>query len=254
MKRVVRHVAAVVMVAGCAGALASACAHNDSSIFIYNVIDPGTTTPGGTCTFTPNPSQTIIESGALDDSLALSFQAVFLVGNQLVAQGDPTVPRTETSYFNVQGATVRITAADGTPVTSYTNLQGSSIPPASGGTPGYGLVGIEIVNEATVAKFKNSGVTLITYTTIFGRTLGGQYIESNEFEFPVTLCTGCLIEYQTNPNCSPQPNCVGTGSTTGSTTTTVPCFVGQGPTNCTTCSGELCNPVVNCGTDAGLTD
>jgi hypothetical protein len=268
MKAWGRHVVAGLAIVAGVGAVVSACAHDDSTIFIYNAIAPTAVAPGAECVFSANPSQTFLPSGELDVSLGASYRAEFLVGNQMVAQVDPTVPRTETSIVDIQGAVVRITAANGTQLTTYTDPTAGSIPAASGGTPGYLAISVTIVNPATVAQlfpqlsdggfggFVGPGheVKLITYTKMFGKTLGGQYVESNEYEFPVTLCSDCLISFtqaDISPLC-PVANCLGVGNTTA----TVPCSPGQDlATDCSLCRGSdnpFCSPnAAFCLFDAG---
>jgi hypothetical protein len=269
MKRVLGHVVAGLIGVGTAGAVISACAHDDSSIFILNVVAPVTATAGTTCVWNANPTQNYLPVGSLDAALGDIYTAVFLVGNQLVAQADPTVPRTETSIVNVQGAVVRITQADGTPITTFTSLTSGGIQAASGGTPSYAAVQVTVVDHATVLAVDpgpGSTAKVITYSKIFGKTLGGQYVESNEFEFPVTICHGCSIAFSQSdisPLCQEQPNCFGNSTATASTTTAnAPCFAGQdGTTDCSLCRASVppipeCNPpctpipvVVDAGTD-----
>jgi hypothetical protein len=261
MKRVWRHVIAGLAASAFAGAVAVACAHDDSTIFIFNVLTPTTTTLGQPCaSFSANPSQSVIPSGALDIDFGFSpYVAEFLVGNQLVAQGDPTVPRTETSYVQVQGAIVRITAADGTAITSYTDLGGGGIPPAVGGSPGFLAIHFTIVDSATVQAVGapldvNQEARVITYTKIFGKTYGGQYVESNEFEFPVDICRGCLVEFTpadiNTVSCNNPINCVGNSTNNAATTTTqtVPCRIGQDlAVSCAFCKSNPNNPhLVDC--------
>jgi hypothetical protein len=261
MKAWGRHVVAGLAIVAGVGAVASACAHDDSTIFIYNKIAQPSISPGGTCVYSPNPSQTFSNAGTLDVSLGGAYVAEFLIGNQMVAQVDPTVPRTETSIVNIQGAVVRITDSSGVQLATYTDPTAGSVPAAAGGTPGYIAMSVVIVNAATVqnelaALSGGSDVHLITYTKMFGKTLGGQYVESNEFEFPVSLCVGCLISFAVSdisPTC-PVLNCIGGGA--GSATATEPCSPGQDiPTDCSLCRGNnpLCNPnFLRCNPDAGL--
>jgi hypothetical protein len=259
MKRVLGHVMAGLICTVTAGAAVSACAHDDSTIFIYNVIAPMPT--GGQCTFTANPTQSFESEGTIDVALTGGYDAVFLVGNQLVAQADPTVPRTETSIVDLQGAIVRITDASGNQIANFTDLAAGSIPPASGGTPGYAAMQVTIINQATVAKYilpqlpfgNLSELRFVTYTKMFGKSLGGQYVESNEFEFPINACRGCLIAFSTadvNLQCN-MLNCLG-ASTTTTTTTSSPCFPGEDqPIDCSLCRNSNppipeCNPNPDC--------
>ena len=120
MMRVWGHVlAGLSLVAGvtAAGSMVAACVHDDSTIFVNEVLAPQFVTPGMACTFTADPTQLHITSGALDTGITSSYNAVFLVGNQIVPRGNPNQPQTETSYVNIQGAVVRILDSDG--ITAY---------------------------------------------------------------------------------------------------------------------------------------
>jgi hypothetical protein len=252
MKRVFGHVGAGLSALAVAGSVIFACTHDDSTLFIYNAIAPTQTIPGASCNFAANPSQSFIDQGKLDVALGTSYTAVFLVGNQMVAQGDPTKPRTETSNVNIQGAVVRITQADGTPITTYTDLTAGGVAAASGGTPGYVAIAVTIVDQGTVgtlfpviAPDIMNTVRVITYTKVFGKSLGGENVESNEFEFPVDLCVGCLIDFNLiNTNCHPERQCHAGAGFLGVGGTFVPCFTGQDtPTPCTFClDNGVCNP------------
>jgi hypothetical protein len=261
------HVALGLAVVAAGGAVASACAHDDSTIYIYNALAQPAIASGATCTFTPNPTQAVISTGTLDVSLGAGYVAEFLVGNQMVAQVDPTVPRTETSIVDIQGAVIRITDSSGNQLTTYTDLAAGSIPAASGGTPGYLPIAVTIVNPATVNLFfptTDAGsarlggaaagqVRLVTYTKVFGKTLGGQYVESNEFEFPVTICSGCLIHIAQSDisTVCPTTNCL--GGSAANIGATQPCAAGQDIfTDCSLCrlSNPLCDPG-DCLFDAG---
>jgi hypothetical protein len=252
MKRVWGHVmtgASVVAGIAATGSIVAACVHDDSTMFVQGVLAPQFVTAGMACTYTADPTQVHLTSGALDVGIIDSYTAEFLVGNQIVPRGDPNQPDTETSYITVEGAVVRILDAAGNQLTSFTQPAGITIPP-SAGNPGYAPVSLQILDPATVQSLgldaSNAGSTkrLIPYTRFFGHTLGGDSVESNEFGFPIDVCYGCLITFSStdvNPNFK-FPNCVGTSSTT-TTATSVPCIVGQDfPVDCTQCSTAACRP------------
>ena len=223
MKRVWGHVwAGLSLLAGVAGAgsIVAACVHNDSTIFVEGVLAPQLVTAGMGCTFTGDPTQLHITGGRLDVGLVRSYKAEFLVGNQLVPRGDPNQPDTETSLVVIQGAVVRILKADGTQLSpSFTQPAAITIPPSSGSTPGYAPITMMVIDAASVQSLglsaANPGTTtLVTYTRFFGKTLGGQSVESNEFAFPIDVCFGCLIGFSAadvNPTFK-SPNCAGIGS------------------------------------------
>jgi hypothetical protein len=246
------------LIAGAAGAVAPACAHDDSTLFIRDVISPAPVAVGQICTYTSDPTQPFVPSGILDTGLRGEYDAVFLVGNQMVPQGNPNTPATETSYIKVDGAVVRVTTADGKPLDSFTTLVGTTINPSVGTSPSYSPVGATIVDGTALADPRVSGpvsaggsVTVVTYTRFFGHTLGGQSVESNEFEFPVTVCYGCLVSFPADEQsgAAPSPNC-GSAVSGSTTATTVPCVPGQD--QAIDCAHCLDRPVC-LGTLAGVT-
>jgi hypothetical protein len=255
MKRVWGHVlggATVLAGLTTAGAVVSACVHDDSTIFVSQVLAPQFVTAGMACTFTADPTQPALSDGTLDSALTPEYQAEFLVGNQMVPRGDPNQPRTETAYVTIQGAVVRIVDPTGKQLNTYTWPTSRTIPPSSGTTPGYGAVAVTILDSSTVASLnlKSSGgeiKRLVSYVRFFGASVGGQSVESDEFGFPINVCYGCLISYT-----GPDNTCIVSSS---SSTTSVPCIFGQDfAIPCTTCLG---NPVCAGTTsvvDAGATD
>jgi hypothetical protein len=266
MKRVRGRVFAWLMIVGGGGVVAPACAHDDTTIFVRDVLAAMPVAAGQQCIFTSDPSQAYITAGVLDIDFLLTYSAEFLVGNQMVPEANPTTPATETSLVTIQGAVVRITDALGNPLNSFTTLAATSIPPSVGTTPSYAAIRLTVLDEATVrgaAVFpavENGGqiVRLITYASFFGKTLGGLSVTSNEFEFPVDVCRGCLIGFsaQDMSAAAPSPNCLGSGSGT-TTTLATPCFPGQDDTvDCSACQqipdchGVAATSVV----DAGIVD
>ncbi|HEY5147229.1 MAG TPA: hypothetical protein VII82_10700 [Polyangiaceae bacterium] len=254
MKRVWGHVlAGLSVLAGVAsvGSIVSACVHDDSTIFVDGVLAPQFVTAGMACTYTADPTQLHITGGVLDVGLVESYTAEFLVGNQIVPRGDPNQPDTETSFVNIQGAVVRILDSDGKQLTTFTQPAAITIPPSSGTSPGYAPISLTIIDPATALSLglnaMNMGSTkrLIPYTRFFGKTLGGDSVESNEFGFPVDVCWGCLVTFSAadvNPTLK-FPNCAGNSSASASTSMSVPCTIGQDfAVDCSQCSGLPCRP------------
>jgi hypothetical protein len=254
--------AATVVAAGVVGV--SACTHDDSTLFVRDVLAPMQVAPGTACTFSNDPAQNQLQSGVLDVDLRSQYAPVYLVGNQLVAQADPTVPRTETSFVRIEGATVTVKDVNEVQLAQFRDLVSTTINPGAGGTPGYASVAVTTIDATNVAT---SGpppgdhvdlVRLLTYVKFFGHTLGGESVESDEYQFPVDLCRGCLVTVAP-ADISPlfeSPNCVGTGQ---STATSAPCFVGQDlPVDCSLCKAVSpdCDPTpipISSTADAGTT-
>jgi hypothetical protein len=234
MKRVWGHgLTGLVLLVGVAGVSAGgpACVHDDSTIFVSDVLAPQYVTAGMACVFTADPTQPVLASGALDVQLASSYSAVFLVGNQLVPRGDPNQPQTETSFVVIAGAVVRIVDSTGTQLNTYTQPAAATIPPSSGTTPGYASLGLEIIDPTTALGFFGSAdtVPVVSYVRFFGHTLGGESVESNEFGFPVNICNGCLVSFPLaeQENNLPTPNCALGGAASSGSSASVPCVLGQ---------------------------
>jgi hypothetical protein len=277
MNRVLGHCLAGLAVLTGAISLTSACAHDDSSLFVQNVIFPQPQGAGTECTYTANPSQLFLSVGTLDTAFRNDYEAVFLLANQLVAvagQSNSTEVMTETNDINIQGAIVRVTDAAGNQLDSFTSLTSGTVYASVGGTPGYAVASATAISSKALAAAgtpANGGtVTLVSYLKFFGHTLGGDYIESNEFEFPVDVCNNCLVTYSQGDisSCYAGPNCEcaasmstpGCSSTTASSAQTVPCRIGQDTTfDCSQCVGDpACRPNRNnfvggpgCTADAG---
>jgi hypothetical protein len=248
MKRVWVHVVAGLSLLAGAGSAFSACVHNDSTIFVRDALASQYVSSGSTCMWTSDPAQTYHSSGVLDVALREQYDGVFLVGNQMVAQANSSQLQTETSTFTIQGAVVRITNAQAIKRREFTTTTSATISPASGNTPGYAAVIVRIVDPETIQTApetvkiltgESGFARLITTVRFFGHTLGGQSLESNEFEFPIDVCNGCLINYSNNPN-YPIPNCVANPSVTSMAQTQIPCFPGQDLNiDCTVCQGNI---------------
>lgn len=254
MNRVLGHCLAGLAVATGAISLASGCAHDDSSMFVQAVIFPQPQGLGTSCVYSANPQQIFQSRGILDTALRVipEYDAVFLLANQLVAvagQSNSTQVETEANDINVQGAIVRVTDAAGNTLNSYTSLTSGTIYAAVGGTPGYAVISATAIDQTSIQKAgigANSGTkTLVSYLKFFGHTLGGDYIESNEFEYPVDVCYGCLVSFsQADINtCYQNLNCLGSASG-ASSSQTVPCVFGQDtPVDCSECQAfSICRP------------
>jgi hypothetical protein len=242
MKRVWKHAVVGLMATGGTIAMAPGCTHDNSTLFVYEVLAPQLVATGQSCVYTSDPGQIRISQGTLDVALRDEYDAEFLLASQLIPLGDPTSAKIETQYFQVQGAVVRITDADGNDLKSFTRLASATIPPSTGSAPSYAPIGMIILDHDTIlsADVQNAVRSgqhkrLVTYTRFFGVTLGGTYVESGEYEFPVDVCYTCLIGFSSADQSPfyPLPNCVNalpgatpTGSSGGSSTQ-ISCAPGQ---------------------------
>jgi hypothetical protein len=241
MKRFWGRVGALV-IAGGTGVSLAACAHDDSTLFVFDVL--AGTVSGTTCTFTADPTQPFISSGLLDAELTNEYEATFLVANQMVTQADPTIPQTESAFITINHANVRITNPDGSAIRSYSTVTSASVFPASGTTPSFVPATVPIIDQQALTMIAGIGggslVRVETFVKFFGKSTGGTSVESNEFQFPVDICAGCLIAFpaaEDDPAATAQPNCNNaTAASSGTSSVPTPCRVGQdAPVDCAEC-------------------
>ncbi len=245
MKRVWGHVSTGVLLVGgavVAAAPFSGCVHDNSTLFIYDVLAPPFVTAGMTCTFTADPTQPVLPSGTLDAALRPEYTPFFLVGNQIVPRGDPTQPHTETSFINIEGAVVTITNSDGTQLNSFTTPVAATVPPSTGTTPGFASLGVTIIDSGTASTLGLNGAVdrVVSTVRFFGHTLGGESVESNDFGFPVDVCRGCLVAFPASEQNDqlPTPNCALSGAASTAAAANTPCQVGQDlGVDCSACQG-----------------
>jgi hypothetical protein len=220
-----------------------ACVHNDSTIFVQDVLMPQQVANGQSCLFTASTTQPVLSRGTLDLDFRYQYDPSYLLGNQMTAEANSAQLVTETSTVTIQGAVVRITDSGGKQLNTFTRLAAGTIYPAVSGVPGYASISVTTIDNATIladseivanvinAPPRAATVRLVTYVRFFGNTLGGKYVESDEFEFPVDICRGCLISFTPAdinplyavPNCAQNPTSAGGSSAQQS----LPCVVGQ---------------------------
>jgi hypothetical protein len=225
-------------VAGLALAAASAfpaCAHNNASLFVNTVLQPPNPS-GGTCTYDGTPAAAFLSSGQVDAALSIAYTPVFLLGNQLIEQGNGTIPVPETARIEVQNAVVQVVdPRTGATIEDNTVLTDAFLNPAAGTSPSYSPIAVTIMDEAAIAHFtpangSSSNVALVN-VTFNGVTLGNENVSSNVFQFPVQVCKGCLVGY---PATAAKGYCAGD---VPQASTAAACMLGQDqPVDCQSCS------------------
>jgi hypothetical protein len=215
------------------GAIASSsCVDNDSSLFIYGVMD----ITNSECVAKPDGSAVMIAEGVLDRQFADGYVAAFLVGSHLTERGSREKLRTETARLSITGAHMTLYGTEGAVIEFDTPATGL-VNPASGTDPGLAAVFARLVRYDDMAKLGQDG-QMIARVKILGTTLGGQDIESAIFDYPITLCTGCLLYYPTEA-LDPNPPYLCTGTAEASSDISKVCFIGQdGYFPCTLCAAK----------------
>jgi hypothetical protein len=256
MSRIWGHAVTLVAATIAVGAVAPACAENDQSIFIRGVFAPPANRQNGVCVYQADPTATkLLGAATLDLGLRDNYVGVLLVGNQMIPRGDPTNTRAESNRVHLNGAVVRVTNPDGSGISEFTSYAMGFADPQQNNNPGYDAMGAILIDKPTRDNLvggipARSGQTrsLLVNVKVFGRTLGGVDIESGEFQLPVTVCNGCLVDFKdgNDPLQRPTPNCKKVSTSTSQNATSIPCFIGQDElvpcALCSTSRPDLCNP------------
>jgi hypothetical protein len=202
----------------------SACARDDSSLFIRGCVD----VPRDTCVVdVANPLIPLLFGGSMDAAYVSEYQCVALVENQLVPRGDANKLRTETSRVELYQADVQVLNTNNPPQVINRGAAGAaqfSVPitgfvdPSMGTDPGIGAASVIMLDFATVQALASAAVATNTQqmvqvsVIIRGRTLGGLEVHTNEFLYPINLCNGCLCSVPVGSPCiggseKPAENC-----------------------------------------------
>ncbi len=241
MQRFRKATAAAFLALGASFASVS-CVDNDSSLFIYGVMDIESTQ----CLASADASAVFIPRGILDRAFSDGYQAVFMVGSHLTQRGSRENLRTETSRLSITGAHVTLYGTSGQEISFDTPATGL-VNPASGTDPGLATVFTQIVRPDDVNNLGEDG-QFIARVKILGTTLGGQDIESGAYDYPITLCEGCLIYYPPEALDDSSGNYL-CDAGSGATAEASICFVGQDrPIPCTYCASfsDICaDPLAN---------
>jgi hypothetical protein len=251
MKRLLGQVLLVSTCGVLATALTPACADNDQSIYVRQVMAPPLNRQNGQCSYTPDPTQPFWPRGQLDVGIRATYDPVLLVGGQLNARGDTNTTRAEPNRAHLNGAVVPVTDANGAQISEFTSLGAGTLDPQSNNIPSWGLFAAPIIDAQTSAKLK-AGLTaggpaklVVANIKVFGKTLGGVDLESGEFQFPIEVCVGCLVDFSTgNDPATKEVDCtLPLNAAGGGTITQLPCAAGQDErTPCQLCAAtnDLC--------------
>lgn len=189
MARIVPRIFGGIVAALAAVAVAGGCADNETMLYII-----GVQKLSGECVAKPDLSQPLIGGGVLDIALRNPpvYQAALIVGNQLVPRGEEEKLRTESSHIVLEGAEVTLTDIGGAQLEAYTVDTTGYVPATEGDQPGYGVAFVPLIPASGTVSAGNSYRAIVR---VFGRTLGGQEVESGDYVFPISICSGCLVSF-----------------------------------------------------------
>lgn len=210
MNRTVRGAIVAVFGAVIAAMASPACVEYPQSIVVLKVVRPKPNEEGG-CTVDAGDNGLV--NGTLDVLVAQSYSASLAVRNELRSSKDLAKARSEAGNVYLLGATVRLTLASGEALTSDPGLDGRAGNEFR--TEGSGFlepgalssITVNLLDGAAVCQIarrveervnnlkvrpQDQSVQVIAFARVQAQTLGGLTIESQEFQFPINVCWGCL--------------------------------------------------------------
>lgn len=251
MNRILGRIASILGVALVAGMAAPACSTSDESesIFIRGVLAPPTTRTNGQCTYSNDPSQTMLFYGKFDVGLSGAYNAVMLVGNQLLAKGDQNSSRAESNRLNVESVEVEVKDSAGNLVGAFRAPTNGVIDPQSSNSPSFTPIGAVIIDAKVSSALRDKiplrgePQTVIANVRAKASTFAGTEVKSGTFSFPIRVCNGCLVDFSaaydqaTKTYDCKKELLLGTG-------TVLPCTTGQDEgIPCQFCQGlDACSP------------
>ncbi len=218
MKRAVRRPLLLVASLGFYGAVSPACVDYPQAILVSKVVTPTLDQETGVCKISAAGDALI--SGAIDIAAAGAYLANVVVQNQMFTREDRSKQRVETSKVFLLGATVRATLLDGTPLegrdgkgqvvrtgNEYTSRGTGFVEANIGAAPGLGTVEVILLDPDTIntlriredLKVPGSSISVLTYTRVQGQSAGGLAVESQEFQFPITVFNKSLVDFHPDP-------------------------------------------------------
>lgn len=234
MKRLLGQAFVVIAIGTLATAFTPACADNDQTIYVRNVVAPPATRQGGQCLYQPDPAAPGLSEGVLDVAIAPTYTAFLLVGGQALQRTDTLNGRIEPNRVHLNGAVVTVTDANGGSLGEFTALGSGFVDPGQGAASSFGLLGVTLLDQPTTGKLAvapNTSRLVVANVKVFGKTLGGVDLETGEFQFPIRVCNGCLISFATGDDpatqgrdCNLSVDATGGG---GGSETDAPCQLGQ---------------------------
>jgi hypothetical protein len=179
---------------------------------------------GTECFYTSDPTAPMLSHGTVDCALTQTYEPTVLVGN--------TGPQAE-----IQGAVVQVVdPATNAVVTDSMALGSASELAGSVPIPSYATVALTLMSSVAMSYFCPNDPTVADRTaemevTVYGQTLAGQPVRSNDLLFSVDVCYGCLV---LAPASAPVGYCSGEYPMTSAA---VACILGQDQVaDCQTCT------------------
>lgn len=172
---------------------------NPPALFVRQVLALGP----GECLAKPNPASTFMLKGALDLDLRSRYDAAILVANTLPADFDA---------ITLDRASVVIRSPDGKVGSTKQVLTGGFVEPRTAESYGWGVASVQLLDAADIATLvpqsaiQDGGTfTLSAEIRVEGAALNGKRYVSAPFQYPIDVCSGCLVSYPTEADEPAEP-------------------------------------------------
>lgn len=194
-----RSVAAIASIIACVWLVLASCEDATPNLFVEYVI-PATKE----CTHEVD-SALYLPKGYYDAFCGKNYNITVRVVSLMLPRADSTRPRSEPNEVQFTSAEVRLATRQGSEVApQFSAPVFSTVAPGDTAKPGRTLVQVEIIPQALVGRIRSHSDNEILTATIklFGETVGGREVESDEFTFPFEVCDGCMTLDTANTDCS----------------------------------------------------
>jgi len=189
----------------------------------------------------------LLAHGVLDLGFATEYRSSLLLGNQVTPAGGASAGQS----VSLDNAEVNLTSGE-VPLLRFTTTLTGFVPPGSGDTATYqASLASLIPSELSVSDGVRNAHDLVANVRVHGSTSDGAALTTNWLAFPITVCTGCLVQY---PASAADPESSTAGYRCASTSAvrsppSVPCTLGQDvPFSCEICADThpICrDPLLN---------
>ena len=245
------------------------CADNEVSVYIRAMKSP--IVSGVTCTLPFDPTTPSLNEGVLDLAFKTTYHLAPLIQSNIYSRADMASNRTESAHIFIEGFIVEAheDSPDGPLISGsgftnpFTVYQSLTVIPGIGGQPGTGVaflealptqIGQALYQEVCVTR---GGITrpagldarcpvplynprvskrIILRVSAFGHTGGGIAVETPSYNFPVTACCGCLVQFP--PATTAMASGMGMMGTTRVVPVCNPGVVVPGPATCPNITGQ----------------
>ena len=180
-----------------AAALLSGCAADsgDEGMYVLKAV-----APGDGCTFTSEESEAFIGHGRYVIGAPAPYRIIPQIKSKLTADDD----RLEARTIQIHGARVNLTFADPSmaegideSLLRFQSLFSAPLEPNGGVTDAIFDLIPEGLSKALAAKLASTTTPVetevIAKLTVYGDIVGSEVV-SQEWQFPVTMCTDCILK------------------------------------------------------------